>query len=148
MEAAMASVLVRGGGGLRKEIVIGDRTLVADEPTELGGTDEGPTPYELLLGALGACTAMTVTMYARRKGWPLTGVTVELENDRIHASDCETCETQEGYLDRIHVRIGVDGPLHEEQRARLEEIARKCPVHKTLTGELRVDEELSLAAYM
>jgi uncharacterized OsmC-like protein len=148
MEVAMASVLVRGGGGLRKEIVIGDRTLVADEPTEFGGTDEGPTPYELLLGALGACTAMTVTMYARRKGWPLTGVTVELENDRIHASDCETCETQEGYLDRIHVRIGVDGPLHEEQRARLEEIARKCPVHKTLTGELRVDEELSLAAYM
>jgi putative redox protein len=148
MEAAMASVLVRGGGGLRKEIVIGDRTLVADEPTELGGTDEGPTPYELLLGALGACTAMTVTMYARRKGWPLTGVTVELENDRIHASDCEKCETQEGYLDRIHVRIGVDGPLHEEQRARLEEIARKCPVHKTLTSELRVDEELSLAAYM
>jgi uncharacterized OsmC-like protein len=148
MEAAMASVLVRGGGGLRKEIVIGDRTLVADEPTELGGTDEGPTPYELLLGALGACTAMTVTMYARRKGWPLTGVTVELENDRVHASDCESCETQEGYLDRIHVRIGVDGPLHEEQRARLEEIARKCPVHKTLTGELRVDEELSLAAYM
>ena len=143
----MARVLVRGGAGLRQEIVVGDKTLVADEPTELGGTDEGPTPYELLLGALGACTAMTVTLYARRKGWALSGVTVELESDRIHARDCSECETQEGYLDRIRMRVAVDGPLHEEQRARLEEIARKCPVHKTLTGEVRIEEELRLAAY-
>ncbi len=146
----MATVTVRSRAGRAFTAdVTGERhALVADEPVSFGGDDEGPTPYELLLAALGSCAAMTVNSYARRKGWPLTDVTVELENDRIHASDCEKCETQEGYLDRIHVRIGVDGPLHEEQRARLEEIARKCPVHKTLTSELRVEEELSLAAYM
>lgn len=144
----MASVVVKGGPGLRQEIEIRGKTLVADEPKEAGGTDEGPTPYELLLGALGACTAMTIAIYAERKGWEISGVTVELEHDRIHARDCADCETQEGYLDRIRKRIIVDGPLHEEQRARLEEISRRCPVQKTLANEIKVEDELRLAAYM
>src|SRR5688572_5772998 len=136
----MAAVVVRGGPGLRQEIEVRGKTVVVDEPADVGGTDEGPTPYELLLGALGSCTAMTVLMYARRKGWELTGVTVELENDRVHVRDCEACESSDTYLDRIQVRIAVDGPLHEEQRAKLEEIARRCPVNKTLAGNVRVEE--------
>jgi putative redox protein len=143
----MAAVVVRGGPGLRQEIEVRGKTVVVDEPADVGGTDEGPTPYELLLGALGSCTAMTVLMYARRKGWELTGVTVELENDRVHVRDCEACESSDAYLDRIQVRIAVDGPLHEEQRAKLEEIARRCPVNKTLAGNVRVEEELTLSAY-
>jgi uncharacterized OsmC-like protein len=144
----MAIVVVKGGPGLRQQIEIGGKQLVADEPKEAGGTDEGPTPYELLLSALGACTAMTIAIYARRKGWEIKGVMVELEHDRIHARDCEDCETQEGYLDRIRKRITIDGPLHEEQRARLEEISRRCPVQKTLTNEIKIDDEVRLAAYM
>ena len=144
----MTSVIVTGGPGLRQEIEIRGKQMVVDEPPEVGGTDEGPTPYELLLSALGACTSMTIAMYARRKGWEVTGVRVELEHDRIHARDCEECETEEGYLDRIRARISVDGPLHEEQRARLDEIARRCPVYKTLTSRLRIEEELRLSAYM
>lgn len=143
----MARVRVTGGGALRQEIDVRGRTLVADEPAELGGQDEGPSPYELLLGALGACTAMTITMYAKRKGWPLQGVTVELESDRVHARDCAQCETEEGYLDRIQLRIAVDGPLHEDQRVRLEEIARRCPVRKTLTSEVWIEDEVRLSAY-
>ena len=144
----MTNVVVKGGPGLKQEIEVRGKKLVADEPREAGGTDEGPTPYELLLGALGACTAMTVTLYAQRRGWELTGVTVELEHDRIDARDCEDCETQEGFLDRIRKRITVDGPLHEEQRARLEEIARRCPVQKTLTNEVKIVDDLQLAAYV
>ncbi len=143
----MTSVVVKGGPGLRQEIVVRDKRVVADEPTDVGGTDQGPTPYELLLGALGACTAMTIVLYARRKGWEVRGVTVELEHDRIHARDCEDCETSEGFLDRIRKRITVDGPLHEEQRARLEEISRRCPVQKTLANEVRIEDELHLAGY-
>ncbi len=143
----MASVVVKGGPGLKEEIAVRGKTLVADEPLDAGGTDVGPTPYELLLGALGACTAMTITLYARRKGWDVTGVTVELDHDRVHASDCASCESPDGYLDRIQVRIAVDGPLHEEQRARLEEIARRCPIHKTLIGDIQIEEQLTLAAY-
>jgi putative redox protein len=143
----MASVTVRGGVALRQQIDVRGRTLVADEPADLGGQDEGPSPYELLLGALGACTAMTVSLYAQRKGWPLQGVTIELESDRVHARDCAECETQEGYLDRIQLRIAVDGPLHEDQRLRLEEIARRCPLRKTLTSEVQIEDELRLSAY-
>lgn len=143
----MASVVVKGGPGLRQAIEVRGKTVVADEPADVGGKDEGPTPYELLLGALGACTAMTVTMYARRKGWELSGVSVELDHDRVHARDCEDCDTQDAYLDRVRLRIAVDGPLHEEQRARLEEIARRCPVRRTLTRGMLVEDELRLAAY-
>ncbi len=143
----MTGVIVRGGPDLRQEIVARGKTVVADEPTDLGGTDEGPTPYELLLGALGACTAMTIVLYAKRKGWQVERVTVELEHDRVHAEDCAACEDQDVRLDRIRKRITVDGPLHEDQRARLEEISRKCPVQRTLLGTMRIEDELVLGAY-
>ena len=143
----MASVVVKGGPGLKQEIVARGKTLVADEPAEVGGTDEGPTPYELLLGALGACTAMTILLYAKRKGWAVERVTVELEHDRVHAEDCIACDGADAFLDRVRKRITVDGPLHEEQRARLEEISRKCPVQRTLVGTVRIEDELVLGAY-
>ena len=143
----MSRVVVTGGPDLKQEIVARGKTVVADEPTDVGGTDEGQTPYELLLGALGACTAMTIVMYAKRKGWSIERVTVELEHDRVHAEDCAACEEQDVRLDRIRKRIVVDGPLHEDQRARLEEISRKCPVQRTLLGTLRIEDELVLGAY-
>ena len=143
----MTSVVVKGGPGLRQEIRVRDKRVVADEPKDVGGGDEGPTPYELLLGALGACTAMTLVLYAGRKGWPIAGVTVELEHDRIHARDCADCESDRGFLDRIRERITVDGPLHEEQRGRLEEIARQCPVRRSLSRDIVVEDELRLATY-
>src|SRR5215212_775337 len=119
----MASVTVRGGVALRQQIDVRGRTLVADEPAELGGQDEGPSPYELLLGALGACTAMTLRLYARRKGWPLNQVEVTLRQERIHAVDCAECETREGWIDAIDKEIVVTGDLTPEQLTRLGEIA-------------------------
>jgi putative redox protein len=144
----MSSVVVRSGPGLKQEIVTRGMTVVADEPRDVGGTDEGPTPYELLLGALGSCTAMTILLYARRKGWPIERVAVELEHDRVHAEDCLACDHKDVQLDRIRKRIVVDGPLHDDQRARLEEIARKCPVNRTLLGTIRMEEELVLGTYL
>jgi putative redox protein len=127
---------------LQNEVRYGDgRTLVADEPAGLGGDDAGPDPYTLLLAALGSCISMTVTMYARRKGWPLERVVVRLRQQRIHAKDCAECEqTTEGFVHRIERAVTVEGELSDEQRARLLEIANKCPVHKTLTSEIVVAE--------
>lgn len=129
-------VIVRGDGeGLHHEVFVGSHRLSADEPPDLGGYDRGPNPYDLLLASLGACTAMTVTMYAQRKGWPLRGVTTRLQHSRIHADDCAKCETERGKLDSIELNIELDGPLSDEQRSKLLEIAHKCPVHRTLTSE-------------
>ncbi|RMD62095.1 MAG: OsmC family peroxiredoxin [Planctomycetota bacterium] len=116
-------------------IVAGRHNLVADEPESAGGADQGPTPYGLLLASLGACTAMTLRMYADRKGWPLEAVEVRLRHCRLHAQDCEECESTEGMVDRIDRALLLTGPLSAEQRARLVEIAQKCPVHRTLTSE-------------
>ena len=130
-------VVVRGkSSGFAQEITVGPHRLVADEPVAVGGTDTGPTPYDLVLSALGACTSMTVSLYARRKQWPLEAVTVRLRHSRIHAVDCENCETKEGMLDRIDADVELQGALSEEQRARLLDIAKKCPVHRTLTAEI------------
>jgi putative redox protein len=130
-------VVVEGSAvGFRQEIRIGATSLVSDEPVEVGGTGAGPTPYDLLLAALGSCTSMTIAMYARRKGWPLEAVRVTLRHGRIHARDCEECETKVGKLDRIERDIELVGALDEAQRARLLEIAGKCPVHRTLTSEV------------
>jgi len=137
-----ARVVVRTGEGLRTEMEAGGHELVADEPTSLGGTDAGPNPYDYLLAALGGCTAMTLRMYADRKGWPLESVTVRLSQDRIHATDCEECETSEGRIDRIGREIELAGPLEEEQRLRLLEIADMCPVHRTLKTEVLVENSL------
>ena len=121
------------------ELTAGPHELVADEPTSSGGTDRGPTPYEFLASGLGACTSMTLRMYADRKEWPLEGVTVELKHERIHAEDCERCETEEGQVDHITRTVKLEGDLTEEQRKRLIEIAEKCPVHRTLTSETVVE---------
>lgn len=132
-------VLVYGDAkGFVQEVVIGPHRLVADEPKEMGGTDEGPTPYDFLLAGLGACTSMTVSMYARRKSWPLERVTTRLRHSRIHARDCAECETKEGRLDRIELDVELTGPLTEEQRSKLLEVAKKCPVHRTFTSETNI----------
>jgi putative redox protein len=129
-------VVVRGDGeGLHHEVFVGSHRLAADEPRESGGSDRGPNPYDLLLASLGACTAMTLTMYAQRNGLPLRGVTTRLQHSRIHADDCAECETEQGRIDSIELNIELDGPLSEAQRSKLFEIARKCPVHRTLTSE-------------
>jgi putative redox protein len=121
-----------------QEISIGRHRLPADEPVSVGGLDSGPNPYDLLLAALGACTSMTLRLYAERKSLPLDHVTVRLSHSKIHAVDCETCETKEGMLDRIERAITLEGALDDDQRARLLEIADKCPVHRTLTSEIEI----------
>ena len=132
-------VVVYGkAGGFTQEIVVGSHQLTADEPKDMGGDDEGPTPYDLLLAALGSCTSITVTMYAQRKSWPLQDVTVRLRHTRIHATDCAECETKEGKIDRIELDIEFAGPLSSEQGSKLLEIAKKCPVHRTLTSETNI----------
>lgn len=136
-------VVVRGGAaGYAQEISAGGHALRADEPQSVGGTDTGPGPYELLLAALGACTSMTLRMYADRKGWPLEGVTVELRHQKVHAQDCADCETREGKVDEVQRGIALEGALDAQQRARLLEIADRCPVHRTLESEIRVRTRL------
>lgn len=136
MSSKDSTVRVREAGRFAQEVTVGRHTFVVDEPAAVGGQDAGPTPYDLLLAALGACTSMTLRMYAERKGWPLGGVSVELSHSRIHARDCAECETEHGLLDRIERQIHLDGPLSEEQHRRLMEIADRCPVHRTLTSEI------------
>ena len=130
----MTEIIVRSANGLRQTIEARGHTIVADEPVDAGGGDAGPTPYELLLGALGACIAMTLRMYAARRGWPLESVEVHLEHDRVHTRDCENCDDPRANaaLDRITERIALQGPLNAEQRTRLLEIAERCPVRRTL----------------
>ena len=138
-KSEVRSVVVRGSAaGFAQEIHAGPHRFHADEPASAGGTDTGPSPYDLLLAALGACTSMTVAMYARRKAWPLEEVTVHLRHSKIYAADCAECETKEGMLDRIERDIHFAGPLTDEQRAKLLEIANKCPVHRTLTSEIDI----------
>jgi putative redox protein len=138
------TVVVSGdAAGFSQRIGVGRHQLLADEPGAAGGTDTGPNPYDLLLAALGACTSMTVGMYARRKQWPLKSVTVKLRHSKIHAADCESCETKEGFLDRIERDIELTGALDPQQRQRLLEIANKCPVHRTLTSEIVIHSRLA-----
>ncbi|HKS94415.1 MAG TPA: alpha/beta fold hydrolase [Gammaproteobacteria bacterium] len=126
----------------RTEIYAGAHALVADEPRDVGGTDSGPSPYGYLCAALGACTTITLRMYADRKQWPLEGVRVRLTHDKIHASDCAECETKQGKIDRFTRSIELQGALSAEQRQRLMEIADKCPVHRTLESEVRIETSL------
>ncbi len=138
--AAPDTVLVRETrrGKFQQEVVVGRHRLLADEPVTVGGMDSGPGPYDLLLAGLGACTAMTLRLYAERKQLPLKQATVRLRHSRIHAADCATCETKEGMVDHIERAITLDGDLDAEQRARLLEIADKCPVHRTLESEIDI----------
>ena len=125
-------------GRFQQEIKAGRHRLLADEPIETGGLDSGLGPYDLVLAGLGACTSMTLRLYAERKALPLDRVTVRLAHSRIHAADCENCETKEGMLDRIDRAVTLAGNLDEDQRKRLLEIADKCPVHRTLTSEIDI----------
>lgn len=124
------------------EIEDGRHTWLADEPPGVGD-DEGPNPYDLLLSALAACTIITLQMYAKRKGWPLQGVEMRLSIQRVHAVDCENCETDEhARIDLIENEVSFAGPLDEMQRTRLHEIAQKCPVHRTLSGDIVIQTQM------
>jgi putative redox protein len=122
----------------QQTVSVGPHQLLADEPVAAGGDDSGLAPYDLLLAGLGACTSMTMRLYADRKALPLTRTTVTLRHNKIHAEDCAECETKAGMLDQIERVITMEGPLDAEQRKRLLEIADKCPVHRTLTSEVRI----------
>src|SRR5213595_1237299 len=134
-----ARVIVRGNAReFLQDVTAGKHHLRGDEPLDAGGNDAAPTPYDYLLIALGVCTSMTVGLYARRKNWPLENIVVSLWHSRIHAKDCEECETKEGMLDRIDTEIELTGSLTPEQHAKLTEIAAKCPVHRTLKSEISI----------
>jgi uncharacterized OsmC-like protein len=125
-------------GTFQQEIISGAHHLLADEPADVGGLDSGPGPYDLLLAALGACTSMTLRLYADQKKLPLTRVEVRLRHGRIYAVDCAECDTKEGLIDHIERVIALEGDLSAAQRARLMEIADKCPVHRTLKSEVDI----------
>ncbi len=139
MHPENGQVTARTGSGLCTEVTANGYSMVVDEPAAFGGTGAGPTPYDYLLAALGGCTAMTVRMYADRKGWPLASVRVRMEHSKIHARDCEKCEAENGRIDRIELELELKGPLDEQQRRRLGEIAEKCPVHRTLDSEVLIE---------
>lgn len=137
----MSEVIVSSLSNLKNQVVYGPHTLITDEPIAAGGEDAGPDPYSLLLAALGSCISMTVTLYARRKQWPLDRVVVRLRQNRIHAKDCQECGANvEGYVHRIERSVTFEGNLTDEQLTRLREISHKCPVHKTLTSSIVISE--------
>jgi putative redox protein len=138
----MSEVVVTSQTNLRNEVRYGTgKAFTSDEPADAGGEDAGPDPYTLLLAALGSCISMTVTLYARRKQWPLEAVTVRLRQNRVHAKDCKECDqNKDGYIHRIERSVTFKGDLTGEQRTRLQEIAHKCPVHKTLTSQIVISE--------
>jgi putative redox protein len=128
-----------GRSGFRAEVSARSHALMADEPVSFGGTDTGPTPYEYLLAAIGTCTAMTLRFYADRKAWPLESAEVSLRQSRSHEADCEKCATEEVGISRVERRIHMVGPLNDDQRKRLLEVADRCPVKQTLARSIRVD---------
>ncbi len=130
--------------GFRTEVSVGPHRQVIDEPVDVGGGDEGPTPYEYILAALGACTVMTLRIYADRQGWPLEHAVCRLHHFKKHVDDCRACgDGKRALLDHIDREIELVGPLSDEQRARLMEIANKCPVHRTLSSEIRIQSTLA-----
>ncbi len=139
----MPPVIVRANGSLRNEAEAGAHRFVVDEPVSAGGTDGGPTPYDLLSAALGACTSMTMRLVAVRENIPLEGTEVTVENDRMYAKDCADCLSASGYIHHFTVTIKLIGPLTAEQRERMLAVAGRCPVNKTLVSEIRIDESLA-----
>lgn len=138
----MGPVIVRSANSFRNDISVGAHKLVADEPVSAGGTDAGPTPYDFLSAALGACTSMTIHVVAQREKIPVEALEITVTNDRIYAKDCADCMSTEGYIHRFTVAIKVTGDLTAEQRDRILAVARRCPVAKTLMSEIRVDDVL------
>ena len=132
-------IVVRGGAAnFQQEVTTRKHHLVADEPVSVGGGDAGPDPYDYLLAALGVCTSMTIGFYARRNKLPLEKITVSLWHSRVHARDCEECDTKDGMVDRIDVELKLTGSLSEEQHVKLMDVAAKCPVHRTLASEINI----------
>jgi uncharacterized OsmC-like protein len=138
----MGPVVVRAGAAFRNEVEAGNHHLVADEPIEAGGTDAGPTPYDFLAAALGGCTSMTMRVVAKRENIPLDGAEIQITSDRMYAKDCADCTNKTGYIHRFDVRIKLIGNLSDAQRERLLAVAKRCPVAKTLTSEIRIEESL------
>ncbi len=136
------SVSRTGASGFRSDVSLSGHTLIADEPEDYGGTNMGPTPYDLLSGALATCTSMTIRMYADHKKLPVDSVTVSVSHDKIHAKDCEDCEQRDGRIDRFERELRVEGDLTDEQLERITEIADRCPVHRTLHGDIHVQTRL------
>lgn len=136
-------VAERGDGKFTQVMLDGEHVLLADEPREAGGDDRGPSPYGLLLMALGSCTSMTLRLYAARKGWPVERVTVRLRHFRDYLVDCEACENKDMKMERIERVIDFTGDLDDAQRAKLLEIANKCPVHRTLESKIHIDSRLA-----
>jgi len=139
LDPGVVEVEERHKGRYQQTIRVGQHELVGDEPTSVGGDDAGPNPYEFLLAALGACTSMTLRMYAERKALPLEHVSVRLHHEKVHARDCADCEDKGALIDRMERRISLGGPLSAEQREALLAIANKCPVHRTLESAVRID---------
>ncbi len=143
VEDGVVEVTETGAGQFANQVRAGKHSLLADEPTRMGGTDTGPSPYDYLLAALGACTSMTLRMYAQRKKLALDKVSVQLSHQRVHAQDCADCDSDEGQISEIHRVIDLQGELSADERARLLEIADKCPVHRTLEHEIKVRSRLA-----
>ena len=138
----MQPVILRSSGTFRNDIEAGPHRLIADEPVDAGGTAAGPTPYDFLNAALGACTSMTIHVVARREKIPIESLEITVSNDRMYAKDCADCTSHEGYIHRFTVAIKVTGNLTPEQRERVLSVAKRCPVAKTLTSEIRVEDVL------
>ena len=138
----MGPVIARGGASFHVDIEAGTHKFVADEPASAGGGDAGPTPYDYISAALAACTTMTMHFVAKRDNIPLEGVEVSVANDRMYAKDCADCTNHSGYIHRFDVQIKLRGNLTEEHRRKLLDAANRCPVRKTLTNEIRIDEKL------
>ena len=138
----MRPVIVRSTRSLRNDIEAGPHKLIADEPVESGGTAAGPTPYDFLNAALGACTSMTIHVVARRENIPIESIEITVSNDRMYAKDCADCTSTEGYIHRFSVSVRVTGDLTPAQRERILTVAKRCPVAKTLMSEIRVDDVL------
>jgi|SRR6185437_1221756 len=143
MEKGLFSVVTKTSTtGFKTKITTGKHKFYADEPKEVGGSDAGPSPYEILISALGACTGMTLSMYARRKSIPLKSITVYLRHDKVYAEDCAEADKPTSKIDDIHLEIELAGKLTNEQRKKLLDIANKCPVHKTLANGVNLKTKL------
>lgn len=139
----MSDIVTSGPAtGFAQTVEIGPHRLLADEPLEQGGTDTGPTPYDLLAAALGTCKSMTLGVYARRKGMPLESVTVHVRHSKVYADDCASCDSKDARIDRLDCAITLTGTLSDEQRADLLRIADRCPVHRTLTSKIDIQTRL------